>query len=168
MPTLYIIQLYSKSSNGYKPEEKTKVVTVIGGTELIQFIALLDIFHHNDLKKGMVSSYSSNHPDSIHPILLIDLVQFILFFLLSWCKSSFLQMHIVPNSQRGKEYRSCHPIQQRRPLPSLLSVSFFYAIPPSATNCLTIILYNQKMSSKTVRVLSSSPESIMTCNIFLR
>ena len=50
-------------------EEKAKVVTAVWGTELIQFLAALAIFHLDDLKKGMNSSYSSYRPDAIHPIL---------------------------------------------------------------------------------------------------
>ena len=48
-----------------KTEEKTKVVTAVWGTELIQFIAALAFLHQDDLKKG---------------------VEFILFFKSSWCK----------------------------------------------------------------------------------
>ena len=52
-----------------KTEEKAKVVAVISRTELIQFIAVLAIFHQDDLKKGMYSSYASYRPGAIHPIL---------------------------------------------------------------------------------------------------
>ena len=51
-----------------KIEEKAKVVAAGWGTELIQFIAALAIFHQDDLKKGMNSSYSSFHPGAIHPV----------------------------------------------------------------------------------------------------
>ena len=35
-----------------KTEEKAKIVAVIWGTELIQFIAVKAILHRDDLKKG--------------------------------------------------------------------------------------------------------------------
>ena len=38
-----------------KTEEKAKVVAVVWGTELIQFLVELDILHRDDLKKGMNS-----------------------------------------------------------------------------------------------------------------
>ena len=44
-----------------KKEEKAKVVATVWGTELIQFLVVLAIFHKDDLKKWMYSSYSSNH-----------------------------------------------------------------------------------------------------------
>ena len=53
---------------------------------MIKFLAALAILHQADLKKGMNSSNSSNHPGAIHPILYIILMQFILFFKWSWCK----------------------------------------------------------------------------------
>ena len=34
-----------------KTEEKAKVVTAVWGTELIQFLAALDIFHQDGLEK---------------------------------------------------------------------------------------------------------------------
>ena len=48
---------------------------LFGGTELIQFIAALAVFHQDDWKKGMNSSYSLYPPGAIGPILHIDLVQ---------------------------------------------------------------------------------------------
>ena len=51
-------------SRRIKIEEKARVVTVVWGTELIQFIAALAILHQNDRKKGLNSTYSS------YPILL--------------------------------------------------------------------------------------------------
>ena len=70
-------------------EEKANIVAFVWGTELIQFLVELSIFHQDDLKKVMNSSYSSFCPHVIHPILKIILVQ---------------------NSQRGKEMnRFCPP-----------------------------------------------------------
>ena len=43
-------------------EEKAKVVAAVWVTELIQFLAALDILHQDDLKKRINSSYSSNSP----------------------------------------------------------------------------------------------------------
>ena len=56
------------------------------GTECIQFIAAKAIFHQDDLKEGINSSYSSHHPGAIHPVIHIALVQLIIFFKLSWCQ----------------------------------------------------------------------------------
>ena len=63
-----------------KTEEKTKVVAAVWGTEMIKFLTALAIVHQYDLKKGMSSSYSS---------YTLFLVQFILFFISSWCNSSY-------------------------------------------------------------------------------
>ena len=71
-----------------KTEEKAKVVAVVWGTEVIQFLASLAILHHDDLKKKMNSTYSSQRPGASHPILHIALVQFILFFNSPWFKIS--------------------------------------------------------------------------------
>ena len=49
-------------------EEKAKVVTAAWGTELIQIPAMIDILHQDDLKKGD---------------------EFVLFFILSLCNSSY-------------------------------------------------------------------------------
>ena len=54
-----------------KTEEKAKIVAVVWGTELIQFIVGLAFLHQDDLKKGM----------NIYHILLIIPVIFILFFI---------------------------------------------------------------------------------------
>ena len=59
-----------------KTEEKAKVVASVWGTEFIKFLAALAILYQDDLKKGK----------KIHPFLHIVMVQFILFFKLSWCK----------------------------------------------------------------------------------
>ena len=88
-----------------KTDEKAKVVAVVWGTAFIQFNAALAILHQFDLKKAMNLSFSLYRPGAIHPILQIVLVQ---------------------NSKHGKEMnRFCPPLkQQRRPLPSHLSLSF--------------------------------------------
>ena len=82
-------------------EEKAKNVAAVWGTEFIQFLAALATefctgrFEEQDefillFKSSWCnSSFSSNHPDAIHPFLQIILVQFILFFKSSWCNSSF-------------------------------------------------------------------------------
>ena len=63
-------------------EEEAKVVAVVWGTELIQFLAALSILHQDDLKNSMQSSYSSTCPGANHP---------------------FLQLVLVKNSKRVKE-----------------------------------------------------------------
>ena len=60
-----------------KTDEKAKVVAAIWGTELIQLVVAPASLHQDDSKKGMTSSY-------FH----IAMVQFILFFKLSWCKTA--------------------------------------------------------------------------------
>ena len=37
-----------------KTEEKAKVITAVWGTELIKFLAMLAVFHQDDLKKGWI------------------------------------------------------------------------------------------------------------------
>ena len=44
------------------------------------------ILHQDDLKNRMNSSFFSYHPGAIHPFLHVIRVQFILFFISSWCK----------------------------------------------------------------------------------
>ena len=53
-----------------KIEEKAKVVAAVRGTVLIQFLAVLAIWHHNELNR-MNSSFSSNLLGAIHPIIQI-------------------------------------------------------------------------------------------------
>ena len=45
------------------------------GEEFFKFLATLDIGHQDDLKNRINSSFSSNHPGVIHPIIQIVLVQ---------------------------------------------------------------------------------------------
>ena len=54
-------------------EKKIHWSLLMGGAEFIQFFAALAIFHKDDLKSRMNSSFSSNHPG----------MQFIPFFNLS-------------------------------------------------------------------------------------
>ena len=61
-------------------EEKAKVVAAVWGTAFIEFIAALAILHQGKLKNRMTLSFSSYHPDAIHPFLHFILVRFILFF----------------------------------------------------------------------------------------
>ena len=56
-------------------EDKAKVVAVVWGTEFIQFLAALTIFHQGDFKYRKNSSISSYHPGAIHLFLHIILVQ---------------------------------------------------------------------------------------------
>ena len=43
-------------------EENAKIVAAVWGIERIQFLAARAILHHDDLKKGMNSSYSATRP----------------------------------------------------------------------------------------------------------
>ena len=56
-------------------EEKAKVVAAIWGTECMQFLVALAVFHQVDLKNRMNLSFSSYHPSAIHPFLHVILVQ---------------------------------------------------------------------------------------------
>ena len=56
-----------------------------------------------------------------HPFLCIILVQFILFFILPWCKLA---------SRARNWMKIMSPKKQRRPLPSLLYKSLFYVFNP--------------------------------------
>ena len=58
-------------------EEEGKVVAAVweDRTELIQFLATPAILHQDDLKKKVNSSYASNCPGVIRPVLPIVLVQ---------------------------------------------------------------------------------------------
>ena len=70
-------------------EEKAKVVTAVWGITFIQFLAVLVILNHVDLKNRMNSSFSSCHPGAINPFLhVILLVQLILFFISSGWKTA--------------------------------------------------------------------------------
>ena len=78
-----------------KTEEKAKVVASVWGEECIQFLTALAILPRTIMKNRLNSSFFSNHPGAIHPI--IQIVQ---------CKTA--------------------STARRRPLPFLLSLSFFY------------------------------------------
>ena len=72
----------------------------------------------------MNSSYSSNHPGAIHYILHIILMQLILFFKSSWCKIASAAENWINSATQAAATT----------LPSLRSLSFFYAWPqPGAT-----------------------------------
>ena len=54
-----------------KIEDKTKVIGAIWGTELIQFLAALAIFHQDDLKKRMNRITANGGMDALiddHPL----------------------------------------------------------------------------------------------------
>ena len=77
-------------------EETTKVVAAVWGKEFYQFIAARAILRHVNLKNRMNSSFSSHPPGAILPFFHFILVQFFLFFISSWCSSSFLSfLHII-------------------------------------------------------------------------
>ena len=59
----------------------------------IQFHAAQLFCTRTILKNRINSSFSSNNPGAIHPILQIIMVQFILFFKSSWCNSSYSPNH---------------------------------------------------------------------------
>ena len=50
-------------------EEKAKVVAAAWGEEFIQLLAVLAIVPRTILKSRMNSSFFSNHPGAIHPII---------------------------------------------------------------------------------------------------
>ena len=81
-----------------KTEEKAKVVAAIWGTELIQFLAALAILHQDDMKKGMNLCYSQYRPGAVHSILHIVLVDFLLFFISSWCKIASVARNLISSA----------------------------------------------------------------------
>ena len=85
-----------------KTQEKAKIVTAVRGTELIKFLAVL---------ARMIW-----RKEWIRPILNIVLVRFILFFKSAWCKIA----------SAARNWINSAPQTQQRPLPSPLSLSFFY------------------------------------------
>ena len=97
--------------------------------------------------RRMNSSYSSNRPDAIHPILQIVLMQFILFFKSSWCNSSYSSNRPVAKRLVRQGIETNHyPLKQlRRPLNSLLYLSFFSMLPTknSLSKC-TFTYYSRK------------------------
>ena len=74
-------------------EEKAKVVTTILGEHIDSISCHASVFKQNDLKKRPNLSYSSYRPGEIKPILHIIIVQFIVFFISSWCISSYSSFH---------------------------------------------------------------------------
>ena len=71
-----LLDIYSDTDRKrINTEETAKVFAAAWGTELLQFLAALAILDQDDLKKRIISSYSSNRPGAIHPILQIVLVQ---------------------------------------------------------------------------------------------
>ena len=69
-----LVQGSTKHRGRINTEEKAKIVAAVWGTEFIQFLAALAILDFRTiLKNRMNSSFSSNHPGAIHPILQIIL-----------------------------------------------------------------------------------------------
>ena len=110
-----------------KTEEKTKVVATVWGTEFIQFIATLAIFLQDDLKKKRKRKTATGQNGCCfgkmddHPVHTIPNHQPIKMDVLT--TTFFLQIIL---SKWLLRHSSTSPNQQRRPLPSLLSVYFFY------------------------------------------
>ena len=104
----WIIYLYIDYTHRIRiyTEEKAKAVAGVWGTKCIQFLVALAILHQVNLKNRMNSSFSSYHSGAIHPFPHIILVS-----------EKLVRLNIE---------KILSPKQQRRPLPSLLSLSFFY------------------------------------------
>ena len=49
----------------------TEIAVRKGGGEFIPFLTALAILHWDDFEEWIHSSFSSNHPGAIHPIILI-------------------------------------------------------------------------------------------------
>ena len=89
--------IHSLHRRRIKTEEKATVVTAVWGDIICSIPCHASYFFctRTILKNKMTSSFSSNHPGAVHPILKIVLVQ---------------------NSWRGKKLNKfCPPKQQRRP-----------------------------------------------------
>ena len=100
-------------------EEKAKVVPTVWGTERVyslpRLLFLLD--NRTFLTNRMNSPFSSNRPSAIHSILQIVLFQ----------------------ASAARNLINSVPKQQRRPLPFLLSLSFFYVSPPPPSKILRVL-----------------------------
>ena len=75
-------------------EDKAKVVAAVWGTEFIQILDALAIFHQDGLKNRTNSSFSSYHPGTIYPFFHI-----ILFFKSTLYSSSFSSYHLGAKKQ---------------------------------------------------------------------
>ena len=71
-------------------EEKAEVVVWV-----TEFLAALAILHQDDLTNRMNSSFSSHRCSAIYPFLHIVLVQFIIFFISSWCKIASDELYLL-------------------------------------------------------------------------
>ena len=86
---------------------KTKVVAAVWGEDFVKFLSALTILPRTIFKNRINSSSS---------------------FKSSWCNSSHNSNRPVQNSKCGKEFNKLFPPNRsdERPLPLLLSLSFFY------------------------------------------
>ena len=89
-------------------EEMAKFVAAVWGTEFIQFLAAHAILHQDEWKNRMNGTRMIWKGGWIHPIL----------------KNRLSAKQLAP---QGIEY-IIYPEQQRRPLPFLLFLSFFYMV----------------------------------------
>ena len=88
---------------------------------MIQFLATPAILHQDDLKKKVNSSYASNCPGVIRPVLPIVLVQ---------------------NSSRGKE------LNQFCPLNNIDDFSLLFCLYPSSMGPCLVLIENKQREEK--------------------
>ena len=97
---------------------------LFGGRKLLQFVATQAIWAFGTSVTRMIRGKGW-----IHSIIQIALVHLILFFKFSWCNSSYSSIRPCAKLLARQGIESIlSPKQKRRPLPSLLSLSFFYVV----------------------------------------
>ena len=108
-----------------KTEEKAKVVAAVWGTELIQFLATLDIFYQDDFEKKDEYRLLGRR-DALKKLRIILFTSYQTTTLPKWMFSQKLlfKSSLLLNSKCGIQVYI--PKQKRWPFPSLLSLSFFY------------------------------------------
>ena len=104
-----------------RTEEKAKVVSAFWGTDLLQFLSVLAIWHQDELKNRLICT---------------------LFFNSSWCNSAYsLNRPVAKYLARQGIETIQPPKKQQRPLPSLLYKSFFYDLYKRNKNLLSVFDY---------------------------
>ena len=113
------------SENKKQTEEKAKVVAAVWGTELIQFLATLDIFYQDDFEKKDEYRLLGRR-DALKKLRIILFTSYQTTTLPKWMFSQKLlfKSSLLLNSKCGIQVYI--PKQKRWPFPSLLSLSFFY------------------------------------------
>ena len=123
LPVMHIV--HANHRRRIKTEEKAKVVAAVWGTELIQFLATLDIFYQDDFEKKDEYRLLGRR-DALKKLRIILFTSYQTTTLPKWMFSQKLlfKSSLLLNSKCGIQVYI--PKQKRWPFPSLLSLSFFY------------------------------------------